>query len=121
MEVLRRADQRNRRKWQRILGAMALAPDLDDENMPHGDVTLDPRGIPVGWRPREYQIAKDAKKSPKVAPMYLQVAARVASEGQRSDQNNLAPPNLNVDVQVFVRSDVTEYQIVELDPVGRRK
>lgn len=98
---------------------MAAAPDLDDSNIPHEGV-YGPNGVPAGWSPRKFQIAKDAKKSPKVAPMYLQVAARVASEGQRADRDLHAPPNLNVDVQVFVRSEVLEYPVVDLDPVKRR-
>lgn len=116
MEVIARADLRNRKKWQRIVDAGARAPDIDDEGNPHPEVPPPP-GF-SSWR--EYQIACDFRRPGKLAPAYVQVAARVATEGQKADAHQGAPPNLNVDVQIYVRSDVSPYPVIDLDPIRRR-
>lgn len=116
LEVLARADRRNRRKWQRIVEAGARAADLNDDNQPHAS-TPPPPGF-GSWR--EYQIACDFRQPGKLAPAYVQVAARMATEGMKADSHQGPPPSLNVDVQIVLRKDTTEYPVVDLDPVSRR-
>lgn len=117
LELLARADRRNRRKWQRIVEAGSRAADLDESNNPHSDADPPPPGF-ESWR--EYQIACDFRKPGKFAPAYVQVAARMADAGMKADAHTGPPPSLNVDVQIVLRKDVHEYPVVDLDPVRRR-
>lgn len=116
LEVLKRADQRNRRKWQRVLGSMARASELNDDGS-----TVAALEVPPGWTPQEYRIALDARRNGREAPKYLDAAIKVATEAQRLDSLGPQVPELAVDVKIYVRQDVVNYPVVDLDPTARKR
>lgn len=106
MDVIRRADERVRRKATRIVEGALAGADIDDYVVgPDGKPQPYPR--PEGWSAKKFRLAQDGRRDEKHTPTYLKMATRVLESYQRRDAASPAPPALGADIKVYVKGDAT--------------
>jgi hypothetical protein len=118
LEVVKRADERLRRKTMSIMDHQAAAAELDDDGMP-----VDPRvklvdGRPAGWSPRKYNIAKDSRRPEREQPGYLARATRVFESYRRGAGEDKPAPIMIAQVTVYAAGAAQE-QLARLAGVGQ--
>lgn len=117
--IIRRVDERLRRKSTRIMEAVADGANIDDEGKPVDPATVvDPvTGKPLGWSHARYRIARDARKPLKYQPGYLPLMARVHESYRKAERDVDPAPALGPAVNVFVNSLTYNYPVRDVsDP-----
>ena len=107
LAFIQRVDRRVRKDASAVVEATFLAADIDDDS---------PK--PEGWTKRQYRIARDARRSKREAPEYLQVAQRVYSDFQRKDMmaERQPAPVLNVETIQVAVSNTYNYEVIDSEP-----
>lgn len=129
LEVVRRADERIRRKASRIVDAVADAARLDDSGLPVDGTRIDQHTKrPEGWSGVRYRVALDSRLPERMAPGYLKHILRVHESYQRVEAAKPAAPELGAGVQVFVQNNTYNYPVKDVteasaapDPTAGRK
>lgn len=127
LDVIRRQDEKLRRRVSSMMVDYLGAADLNDDGTPvDPEAETETDGRPKGWSHRRYRIAKDGRKGTRDAPGYLRDAVRVHDSYQRRDTAPKAP-QLNVDVQVAIVSPAGQavvragYRVIDVDDGGETK
>jgi len=125
LAVVKRADDRLRRKNAAIMDYQSAACDLNDDGS-HVEKAHDPvTGRPPGWSPRKYRVARDSRLPEREQPGYLARATRVYESYQREKKEKDAPPPLNVtSVTIYVGSaeararveQEPRYRVIDVEP-----
>lgn len=116
LEVVKRADDRLRRRNAMIMDYQSAAMDLNDDGTHvESSTPTDPAtGAPKGWSARKYRVARDSRLPEREQPGYLARATRVYESYQRQKQAENAPAPLNVtSVTVFVGSPEAQARVAQ--------
>lgn len=122
LAVVKRADDRLKRKTAEIMSYQADAADLDDNGMPVDPEAVLVDGRPKGWSPRRYNVARDSRKPEREQPGYLARATRVFESYRRGVEVEKPAPKLLVAVQVNVspvaKAKLASYRVIDVDADG---
>jgi len=114
IDVVKRADEKVKRRAERVINAAFKASQIDDDGML---VREDDPLKPKGWTATEWNIAKDARKPDKQRPGYLGMYQRVWESYRRADAENKPAPVLNADIKFYVHNEVRQYVVRDVTDV----
>lgn len=100
--AVQRMHHRIRKKSTRILNYALSGAEIDDDS---------PK--PADWSETKYRVARDARKSLKERPIYIQLAAEQHKTYVQADAQKDAAPSLNANV-VNVYVDRRTYEVKEV-------
>jgi hypothetical protein len=109
LERARAIDERLKSKAIRIVESAAKAAYLDDDGLPVDGTKLSAKGVPEGWSPVAYNVAKDARKPLKQQPGYLSMMQRVLDSYKRAEAEHRPAPELGADIRVYLTQNVFQY------------
>lgn len=103
LAVVQKADDRIRRRAERIVAAALRAPELPEDG-----------SAPAGWSKRDVRVARDATSTLKTAPAYLGMAQRVLESYRKLDAAKEPSPPLNA-IQIVVNNPTFSYPVVKVE------
>jgi len=124
MALVRKVDERVKRKATRIVEAALAGAELNDDGTPvephrhmgeHGR-PLDDRG--KEWSGVRYRVAMDARKPLKQQPGYLAMAQRVLESYKRAEAAKEPAPELGADIRVYLTQNVFNYPTKDVSDRG---
>lgn len=117
MDLIKRVDERLRKKTARLVEHIVEAARIDDDGVPVDGTPVDPAtGRPEGWTGVKYQVAKDARRPLKLQPGYLPFAVRIHETYTKADAAQPIAPELGADVKIYMQQNTYNYPVVDLTP-----
>mgnify|MGYP001559209808 CR=1 FL=1 len=106
MRFMERIDRKVQANATEVLAAALRAPEIG----PHS-----PK--PEGWTAKEYRIAKDARRSKREAPEYLNIAQRTFETFKRKEMmaERQPAPVLNVETIQVAVSNTYNYEVLQVE------
>lgn len=121
MALIKRVDDRLRRKATNIVAAIPDAARLDDGGTPIDGTPVDDAGRPKGWTGVRHQVAKDARRPLKTRPGYLSDMVRVYESFAKQDALRQVPGELGADIKVYVHNATFNYPVRDVTPPSERE